>query len=146
MKHVRGTALGTLLVLLVAFALLAVSAMVAAVAGLASAGQELESAHALAAAEATAARVLAHWPAAVAATPAVPTAAAWPDMPADLRAGATLRRDPPGLAQPWPSGTSLGDDGAGLVLRHYTITATGLARRGARATVEQGFTVLEPGS
>jgi len=143
MKRSRGSALGTLLVLLLAFALLAVSAMVAAVAGFASAGQELESAHALAAAEAAAARVLAHWPDAASAD--LPIAAPWPDMPAERVAGATLRRDPPGVAQPWPSGASLGDDGAGFVLRHYTITATGRARRGARVTVEQGFTVLEPG-
>ena len=141
MTRIAGSALATLLVLLVAFALVALSAMAAAVAALATAGQAAQSALAQEAAEAAIAGVLAGWPAGAAGRPPSP---AWPDRPAEVTAQAEVQRDPPEAAQSWAAGTSLGDDGDGLVARHYTVLATGRARRGAAVTLEQGFTVLEP--
>jgi hypothetical protein len=136
-----GHALATLLVLLVAFALLALSAMAAALAALAAAGQEAESLQAQEAAEAAIARVLQRWPESRGGHPVAP---AWPDLPPEITAGARVAADPVVAAAAWADGTSLGDDGEGLQSRHYTVIATGRARRGATAVLEQGFTVLEP--
>jgi Tfp pilus assembly protein PilX len=135
-----GHALATLVVLLLAFALLALSAAAAALVSLATAGQETESALAQQAAEAAVRHVLADWPA----DTDLPAAPAWPDLPPEITASARVRSDAPDLPAPWADGASLGDDGEGVLLRHYTIVATGRARRGATAVVEQGFTVLEP--
>ncbi len=135
----RGSALATMSLLLVAFALLALSAAAAALSSLAAAAQEAESALAQQAAEAAIERVLAAWPTAG----DLPEQRAWPDLPPEVTAGARLGADAPGRAAPWADGASLGDDGEGLVARHYTLVATGRARRGASATVEQGFLVLE---
>lgn len=141
MMRATGQALATLLILLVAFALLALSAMATALAGLATAGQEAESALAQEAAEAAVAGVLRAWPQSRDGRGAAP---AWPDLPPDITASAVVLQDPPEAATAWASGMSLGDDGDGLVLRHYTVVANGRARRGATVTLEQGFTVVEP--
>jgi type II secretory pathway pseudopilin PulG len=141
MNRANGQALATLLILLVAFALLALSAMATALAGLATAGQEAESALAQEAAEAAIAGVLRSWPATRVGRDPAP---AWTDLPPDITAAAAVLTDPPDAAAPWASGVSLGDDGEGLVQRHYSVVATGRARRGAMVTLEQGFTVMEP--
>lgn len=141
MSRARGHALATLLVLLVAFALLALSAMATAVAGLATAGQATESAQAQEAAEAAIARTLADWPSSLRGQP---TAPAWPDLPPEITASARIAADGPDAPRGWMDGASLADDGDGLELRHYTVIATGRARRGAAVTLEQGFSVLEP--
>lgn len=135
-----GHALGTLLVLLLAFALLALSATAAAIAGLAAAGQEAERLLAGEAADAAVARVLAGWPASRNGQPPQP---AWPDLPAEITTDAVVAADDPTLPPPWRAGMSLPDDGAGIAIRHYTVVATGRARRGATVRVEQGFTLLE---
>lgn len=141
MKRPAGSALAALLILLVAFALLALSALAVSVASLATAGQAAQSAQAQEAAEAAIAAVLRGWPAAAQDRPPSP---AWPDAPSWITADARVARDPPEAAGAWAFGTSLADDGEGLVARHYTVTATGRARRGAAVTLEQGFSVLEP--
>lgn len=141
MTHQTGQALATLLILLVAFALLALSAMATALAGLATAGQETESAVAQEAAEAAIADVLRSWPAS---RDGRDTAPAWADLPPEITAAAAVLTDPPDAATAWASGMSLGDDGEGLVQQHYSVIATGRARRGAIVTLEQGFTVVEP--
>ncbi|MCU0975840.1 MAG: hypothetical protein MUC71_05935 [Steroidobacteraceae bacterium] len=141
MTRATGQALATLLVLLVAFALLALSAMASALVGLATAGQEGETVQAQEAAEAAIAGVLRAWPASRDGRGVAP---AWPDLPQDVTSDATVLADAPDAAAAWASGMSLGDDGEGLVLRHYTVVATGQARRGAAVTLEQGFTVVEP--
>lgn len=137
-RGARGIALAVVLVLLLGLSVLAVAGLSGATASLAQAVFDVEAARAFEAAEASVSRALATG------TGPAPPRPPWPDTLPDVRASAVLIEDPPGVEGAWPEGFSVGIGEGSFVLRHGAVLAEGLAARGARIRIEQGYVVVAP--
>ena len=126
MSRQGGFALGSVLMLLAVLATLATAGFAMAVLAQALANRDAYAALAFEAAETGLARL----------TPATLELAPAPRVTVTT----SLRESHPATAP--PAGFSAGEGGAGLVVRHYTATATGAAPLGTRATHEVDFHVL----
>ncbi|MGQ0428960.1 MAG: PilX N-terminal domain-containing pilus assembly protein [Gammaproteobacteria bacterium] len=142
-RQQSGAALAITLILLASLSALALTATAAAMAALALAGHQQSAQQAFEAAEAG----IAHALALAARTRSGGVIARAPSAPGEddsvsFEARTTTAAAPGAL----PVGFSVGEYADNYAAQHYFIVADGRAGRGARATIEQGFYLVVPGS